>query len=211
MFSGIIECSAKIREVIPSSDGSVIRIQVEKPQIYTDLHIGDSIACDGVCLTIETFDDEAMVFAIGHETMSLLGWKAETLLGRTLNLERSLRLGDRIHGHLVSGHVEALGRVQQGTHVGENLILRISVPESLRPYVWLKGSITIQGVSLTINQIDLECLSVCLIPETLKRTNLASLKVGDAVNLEPDYFAKGLMHYLSTQPRQQALESGENK
>jgi riboflavin synthase len=203
MFSGIIECSAKIREVIPSSDGSVIRIQVEKPQIYTDLHIGDSIACDGVCLTIETFDDEAMVFAIGHETMSLLG--------RTLNLERSLRLGDRIHGHLVSGHVEALGRVQQGTHVGENLILRISVPESLRPYVWLKGSITIQGVSLTINQIDLECLSVCLIPETLKRTNLASLKVGDAVNLEPDYFAKGLMHYLSTQPRQQALESGENK
>lgn len=199
MFTGIIEEKAIIRTINQEPGLEVIRIGVARPTSFDDVKTGDSIACNGVCLTIETLTDREMVFALGFETLNLVKWTAQDLQGKTLNLERSLRLGDRIHGHLVSGHVEAVGKVQEVRSVGSNIVLVVHFPSELSAFLWKKGSITINGVSLTVNSVENQTLEVCLIPETIKRTNLGELMVGDSVNLEPDYFAKSIMHYFKGQ------------
>lgn len=183
-------------------DASLIRIKVKKPIEFNDLKSGDSIATDGVCLTVEAFDNETMTFALAAETLRVLSWspdEPQKLVGKKVNLERSLRFGDRIHGHLVTGHVDSLGIVTKSEGVGENLSLDIQVADSVLPFLWNKGSITLNGVSLTINQLRHSVVSVGLIPETLKRTNLGDLKIGDRVNVEPDYMAKALCRMMETQ------------
>lgn len=191
MFSGIVEATAPILSA-KSSEG-LVRIQVQKPEFFDDLKIGDSVAVDGACLTVEKFDQDSIQFALAAESLKVLRWpEAEKLMGRILNLERSLRFGDRIHGHLVSGHVEGLGEVREVNWIGESLILKIELPKTVKPYIWKKGSITLHGVSLTINDIQNLQIEVCLIPETQKRTNLSLLKVGDFVHVEPDWMARAL-------------------
>lgn len=198
MFSGIIEVTAKIIEVLPQNQS--VQIKVARPHDFDDLKNGDSIATNGVCLTVEKFDKTSIQFSLGYETIQVLKLKVDQLVGRTVNLERSLRFGDRIHGHLVTGHVDSLGLLTKKNKVGDNLILRVQLSKHLAPYIWKKGSVTLHGVSLTVNEVyltnspDFE-LEVCLIPETLKRTNLDNLKVGDAINIEPDYFAKALYNF----------------
>lgn len=208
MFSGIVESVQPIVSVQKGS-GPLIRILVAKPSQFTDLNIGDSVAVDGVCLTVEAFDSETVTFAVAAETLRVLQWSPEapdSLKGRKLNLERSLRFGDRIHGHLVTGHVDSLGTVLRSEGLGESWFLDVAVADSVLPYLWKKGSITINGVSLTINELktDLEgaCVSVGLIPETVKRTNLGELTVNATVNIEPDYMAKALQRMLQTQKEQ---------
>lgn len=190
-------------------DASLIRIKVKKPMEFSDLKPGDSIATDGVCLTVEAFDNETMTFALAAETLRVLSWspnEPHKLVGKKVNLERSLRFGDRIHGHLVTGHVDSLGLVTKSEGVGENLSLDIQVADSVLPFLWNKGSITLNGVSLTVNQLRASVISVGLIPETLKRTNLGALKVGDRVNVEPDYMAKALCRMMETRKDTQNLK-----
>lgn len=201
MFSGIVESVQPI-VFVQKGLGSLIRIRVSKPSEFNDLKVGDSIAVDGVCLTVESFDSETITFALAAETLRILQWSPEnpeSLKGRKLNLERSLRFGDRIHGHLVTGHVDSLGLVTRSEGQGENWFLDVKVADSLLPFIWKKGSITLNGVSLTINELKGSTVSVGLIPETLKRTNLGDLKIGSMINVEPDYMAKALQRMLQTQ------------
>lgn len=189
MFSGIVETTTRIRNVEPHE--SVVRVTVDKPDFFHDLKIGDSIACNGVCLTVEKISDATIQFALVEETLKMIGVSsAESLINQTWNLERSLRFGDRVHGHLVTGHVEAQGTVTRSQNDGEAWFVDVQIPDSIAPYLWKKGSISMQGVSLTIHEFVNQTFSVCLIPETIKRTNLAELKVGQKVNIETDYLAK---------------------
>jgi riboflavin synthase len=207
MFSGIVESLQPVLTV-QKGTGPLIRVKVQKPAEFDDLKVGDSIATDGVCLTVEEFESSSITFALAAETLKVLRWSPENpeaLLGKKLNLERSLRFGDRIHGHLVTGHVDSLGEVIRSEGLGENWFLDIQVADSVLPFIWKKGSITLNGVSLTINELIGNKVSVGLIPETLKRTNLGELKVGSFVNVEPDYMAKALQRMMQTEanlPRQ---------
>jgi riboflavin synthase len=190
MFSGIVE---SVMPILHSQElPNAYRIQIQKPEQFDDLKLGDSIACDGVCLTVEAFDDQTMTFALAAESIRILEWKPEKFLHKKINLERSLRFGDRIHGHLVTGHVDSLGDVVKAELDGESLFIDVKVADSILPYLWKKGSITLNGVSLTVNEVLGHVISVCLIPETIKRTNLGLLKKGDRINVEPDYLARAI-------------------
>lgn len=194
MFSGIVEA---VMPIVSSQElPNAYRIQIKKPSEFNDIKLGDSIACDGVCLTVEAFDDSQMTFALAAETIKVLQWNPQSWLGKQVNLERSLRFGDRIHGHLVTGHVDSLGEVTRAELVGESFFLNVKVQDSILPYVWKKGSVTLNGVSLTVNELEGSVVSVCLIPETLKRTNLGLLKVGSRINVEPDYMARAIQRSL---------------
>lgn len=199
MFSGIIESVMPIlsSEELPNA----YRVKIKKPSEFDDIKLGDSIACDGVCLTVEAFDAEQMTFALAAETIKVLEWTPASWLGKRINLERSLRFGDRIHGHLVTGHVDSLGTVSRAELLGESFFLDVKIQKSMGTFVWKKGSITLNGVSLTVNQVqELESgefvVSVCLIPETLKRTNLGDMKIGSRLNVEPDYMARAIQRSL---------------
>jgi riboflavin synthase len=196
MFSGIVETQSRVLKALQDRD--LLRIEVERPQDFDDIRIGDSIATSGVCLTVETFSEKNMTFALGAETLKVTGWTKDALLARPVNLERSLRFGDRIHGHMVSGHVDTVGEVALIEDVGGSVQLNVQAPKSILGYVWKKGSWAVNGVSLTINSVEGDIVGMCLIPETLKRTNLGELKKGDRVNLEVDMVARGLIQYLKT-------------
>lgn len=194
MFSGIVE---SVMPIVSSQElPNAYRIKIKKPSEFNDIKIGDSIACDGACLTVEAFDDSQMTFALAAETIKVLKWNPQSWVGKQVNLERSLRFGDRIHGHLVTGHVDSLGEVMRADFEGESFLLDVRVMDSVLPYVWKKGSVTLNGVSLTVNELNGNVVSVCLIPETLKRTNLGGLQVGSPVNVEPDYMARAIQRSL---------------
>ncbi|MGZ3769391.1 MAG: riboflavin synthase [Bdellovibrio sp.] len=194
MFSGIIE---SVMPIVSSEElQNAYRIQIKKPTEFDDIKLGDSIACDGVCLTVEAFDNDKITFALAAETIKVLQWNPKSWIGKKVNLERSLRFGDRIHGHLVTGHVDSLGNVTRASLDGASFFLDVKVQNSVLPYVWKKGSITLNGVSLTVNELSGDIVSVCLIPETLKRTNLGELKVGSLVNVEPDYMARAIQRSI---------------
>jgi riboflavin synthase len=196
MFSGIVESqsAALSCEALPGA----YRLRLERPTDFTDIRTGDSVSVDGVCLTVEALDQESLTFTLAAETVRVLRWNMDSAKGRRFNLERSLRWGDRIHGHMVSGHVDSLGEVVRVEHAGESLFIDVRLQPSLLAYVWPKGSIAIHGVSLTVNTVIGDVISVCLIPETQKRTNLSALKVGDLVNIEPDPMARAVARVLET-------------
>lgn len=194
MFSGIVEA---VMPIVSSQElPNAYRIQIKKPNEFNDIKLGDSIACDGVCLTVEAFDESQLTFALAAETIKILDWQPQSWIGKVVNLERSLRFGDRIHGHLVTGHVDSLGEVLRAELQGESFFLDVKVQDSILPYVWKKGSVTLNGVSLTINELNGSVVSVCLIPETLKRTNLGLLKPGSKINVEPDYMARAVQRAM---------------
>lgn len=201
MFSGIVEATSPIEKTEAMNHAT--RIFMRKPREFNDMKIGDSIAVDGVCLTLETQSSEEMSFTVAAETLKVLRWNHQSWQGRVMNLERSLRFGDRIHGHLVTGHVDSLGEVTTSQALGDSWILRVKIDGSLLALVWKKGSITLNGVSLTVNEIEkttegAAVVEVCLIPETLKRTNLGLLTPGNWINVEPDYMAKAMLRAIET-------------
>lgn len=196
MFSGIIEAKSKVLEfkpLDPENPQNLVRIQIEKPLHFNDLKTGDSIAVNGICLTVESFNDETIQFALGYETLQIARWDERTLQKVELNLERSLRIGDRVHGHFVTGHVDGRAEVVRSFAQGGSWMLDIRVSPAMAPYVWPKGSLALNGVSLTINAVEKDILGFCLIPETVQRTNLAALKAGDSVLVEADQMARALV------------------
>lgn len=197
MFSGIVEAVAPVVSI--KSLKKAYQICIKKPSDFDDLKVGDSVAVDGVCLTVENFDSEQMTFTIAAETLQVTGWTEANLSNARLNLERSLRMGDRIHGHLVAGHVDGVGEILSRERDGESLWYWIQFPKELAPMFWKKGSVSLKGVSLTINEVKGLSLSVCLIPETLRQTNLSDLLVGEKVNLEVDTLARAMIHYMKTE------------
>lgn len=196
MFSGIIEEVSSITRVIKGQQS--LQITIKKPKGFEDLSVGDSIAVNGVCLTLEKFNENEMEFTLGHETLQVTTWTQELLLIRPVNLERSMKISQRIHGHFVLGHIDGLAQVIEKSWAGESLIFKIEIPNKYHCFVWPKGSITLNGVSLTINSVDVNRLSVCLIPETLRRTNLTHVEVGEFFTFEVDSMARAFVHLWQT-------------
>ena len=186
MFTGIVEAVGELREVLPREGGVSIIVAAEGLS-FDDVALGDSIAVNGVCLTVveqigKTFRADVSDATLGCTT-------GLTQLGR-VNLEKALRLADRLGGHLVSGHVDGIGSVTVFEPIGESFRLEVKIPQPLARFVAPKGSICINGVSLTTNTVDGAVFSVNLIPHTLAVTTLGDLKVGDAVNIEVDLIAR---------------------
>lgn len=194
MFAGIVEARASLVGV--DQRPQLTEITVEKPSDWDDLHIGDSIAVNGVCLTLEKFSPSTMVFSLGPETLRVTHWQPRS--GDIVNLERSLKLGDRIHGHFVCGHVDDVGLLVETVDGNGVRDLTIEFSESFAPFVWRKGSVAVHGVSLTVNDVQGRRFRVGLIPETLKRTNLSLKKSGDRVHLEADAMARAWYHWRKT-------------
>ncbi len=192
MFSGIVESQTQITSI--EEKDQALKLTIERPFIFNDINEGDSISVDGTCLTVETVTPEQIQFTVGAETLRLTTWGLPGLQVKTVNLERSLKVGDRIHGHLVMGHADGTGKVHEIKKAGESSIITLALPKFLTPYVWSKGSLAVNGVSLTINEVRDDLVSVCLVPETLRRTNLSRLKAGDLVNIEVDSMARAIVH-----------------
>jgi riboflavin synthase len=191
MFSGIVEGQTRVLSVTERE--TVSELVLDRPPYVEDASLGDSIAVNGVCLTVEKFDSKSLTFILGPETLKILRW-SKNLIGKSVNIERSLKLGDRVHGHLVTGHVDRVAEVVDTKNSGEALFLTLQIPQNLTPLVWKKGSIAVNGVSLTVNDVKGTNVELCLIPETLRRTNLGALKVGDSVSIEVDNLARGILH-----------------
>ncbi len=193
MFTGLIQSLAPVRQLIPSPPGQ--RLVIECAELARGAALGDSIAINGCCLTVVSLDGDLMAFEAGPETLSRTNLH-ELSPGRVVNLEPSLRVGDRLGGHFVTGHVEAVGRLEQRMDDRDWSTLWFSFPPPLARYMVEKGSIAVDGVSLTLVDVTADRFSVALIPHTLAVTTLGRLKVGDRVNLETDLLAK----YAQKQP-----------
>ncbi|QNM95262.1 riboflavin synthase [Chitinimonas koreensis] len=198
MFTGIVEATGKIATVQPL-EGEGLRVMVVSEHFpLADVAIGDSIAVSGACMTVVAKTERSFKFDISAESLRCTVGLDDP--GREVNLEKAMRFGDRVGGHLVSGHVDGLGEVMKFQQVGESWQLVVQAEKSLAKYVAIKGSIVIDGVSLTTNQVkdvqDRCIFSVNLIPHTVEVTTLKNLKVGDKVNLEIDLIARYLERML---------------
>ncbi|MDR1163118.1 MAG: riboflavin synthase [Candidatus Accumulibacter sp.] len=196
MFSGIISALGSITKLTPRNDGaSTVRLTIDGGGLdMNDVSIGDSIACGGVCLTVVEHDDRTFSVDVSPETLSCtVGLSAPG----PVNLEKALRLADRLGGHLVSGHVDGVGEVLRFDPVGDNRLLSVRAPRELARYIARKGSVCINGVSLTTNTVDGAEFSINLIPHTLEKTTLGALRPGDTVNLEIDVIARYVERMLN--------------
>lgn len=207
MFTGIITAVGRIAEVRDLGESSAHgkQLTVEAPPGYLDdVGLGDSIAINGACMTATAIDVTAGRFAIDISAESLARTKGLDQVG-PVNLEKALRANDRLGGHIVSGHVDGIGTVEQFEAVGESWLLRVLAPVALAKYLAYKGSITVNGVSLTVNQVEdvpQGCvISINLIPHTVQNTALHVLAPGVKVNLEIDLIARYVERMLSVEAR----------
>ena len=196
MFSGIVAALGKIQRIEPLTGG--VRLNIEAARLgMEDVAIGDSIAVNGVCLTVVSKSATAFDADVSKESLNCtVGLNAQDA---EVNLEKAMRLSDRIGGHLVSGHVDGVGEVVQFEPVGESMLLRIRAPQALARYIARKGSVAIQGVSLTVNAVEGDVFDINLIPHTVSVTTLRHLKPGSPVNLEVDQIARYCERMLSYQ------------
>ncbi len=189
MFTGIVEDVGKIRalEALPSEQA--LKLTVTAPLLDDEQPLGASLAVDGVCLTVTAWRRGEVEAVVGPETV------ARTTLGKlgagaTVNLERPLRVGDRLGGHMVAGHVDAVGQIAEVAPRAEAVDVTVRAPATLLRYVIEKGSIAVDGISLTVNAVDAESFTVSLIPHTQTATTLAQKGAGAPVNLEVDLIGK---------------------
>jgi len=186
VFTGIIEAIGRVAAV--NSAGQSAAVTIDGADLdMSDIAVGDSIACNGVCLTVTGLVHGGFAVDVSQETLRVTaGFGA----GAAINLEKSMRLSDRLGGHLVSGHVDGVGTIMAVKPVDANREIMVRFPAELGRYIARKGSIGINGVSLTVNVVTTDTFSVNLIPHTLAVTNLKELKQGDRVNLEIDLVAR---------------------
>jgi riboflavin synthase len=192
MFTGIVEQRGRVR----AAGG---RLEVEAGGFAAGVSIGESVAVNGVCLTVSGREDGSLSFDLAEETLERTTLGALTP-GDAVNLERPVTLLGRLGGHLVQGHVDGVGTVQAAAPDQSGETMRISLPEALRPYVVEKGSIAVDGVSLTVASVDDGSFTVALIPHTLAATTLGKAAAGDRVNLEVDVLAKYVESLLGRKP-----------
>lgn len=204
MFTGIIEEVGTIAQVHPESSGLTVKIKAET--VLEDTKVGDSIAVDGPCLTVRTLNQDGFTVDISEETL-----RKTTLrlcqVGTKVNLERSLRLGDRLGGHLVLGHVDEVATISGWKNEGTSSIMQVTVSPKVKPYIAYKGSIAVDGVSLTISNVLDNRFEVALIPHTLQVTTLGEKQDGDTVNIEVDVMARYIETLMQNQiPPSQTLD-----
>lgn len=193
MFTGIVEAMGVVESI--EARGRLVELAVAAPGLAGEVRLGDSVAVNGACLTITREDPACLHFEAVRETLdrtSLGGLEP----GARVNLERALRAGDRLDGHIVQGHVDEAGRVRALDREGEDVRLRLDCSGSFAELLVKKGSVAIDGVSLTVVGVEPAGFDVALIPHTLEVTTLGSLRPGAAVNLEADVFGKYVKRYL---------------
>lgn len=198
MFTGLVEELGKVCNV--SRGAHSIRLTVEAKQVLSDVKIGDSIAVDGACLTVVEYNTNAFTVDIMPETFDRTTLSSRKL-GDSVNLERTLRVGDRLGGHIVSGHVDAIGTLVSVTPRDNANILHIRVPENLGPFVIPQGSVAVDGVSLTVVDCGNDWFEVSLIPHTWDVTILSRKKEGARVNVETDVLGKYIHRMLLANTR----------
>ena len=188
MFTGLVEGQGQIEGITP--EGDAIRLDVRLPDdISNGLALGDSVAINGCCLTVVSLDGQAAAFQAGTETLSKTNL-GDLIDGSPVNLERSLAANARLGGHFVQGHVDGVGKVHDIDRAGEWVTMWFEIPEQLAKYLVPKGSVAVDGISLTVVEVETKRFSVALIPHTLEVTTLGIRNVGDAVNIETDILGK---------------------
>ena len=198
MFTGIIEAVGQIRQVEQRDKGVRLTIASERLD-FSDVGVGDSIAANGVCLTVTSLAGNAYTVDVSQESLNCTVGLSEP---GEINLEKAMRLSDRLGGHLVSGHVDGVGDVVSFTDIGESWRLAVRAPQELAKFIAVKGSITINGVSLTVNRVAGAEFELNLIPHTLAMTTLNELKAGARVNLEIDLIARYVERMMNAEKEQ---------
>ena len=193
MFTGLIEDLGTLRDIRIGSDQARLTVETKLPM--AELSLGESIAVNGVCLTVTTFGDGAFTADVSPETLkcSTLG---HLVRGARVNLERALRLSDRLGGHLVTGHVDGQGRIIERRKDGNAWRFRFQTDAAVSSFLVAKGSVAIDGISLTVNDVTENTFSLAIIPLTMAKTTLQDSKVGDDVNLETDLIGKYVARFL---------------
>lgn len=203
MFNGVIRNLGRIKKV--EGDNDLKTIEILCPGFPDNKKTGDSIAVDGACLTIKTIETDSFTAEIMPETTS------RTIIndysaGQTVNLEQPLKVGNFLDGHYVSGHVDYAAPVKKIDKSGSAIDLTVFIPAQFRKYFAIKGSVAVNGVSLTVSKVETDSFTVSLIPETQKNTNLGSLKVNDKVNIEIDIFSRYLESLLNNKEQEITYE-----
>lgn len=207
MFTGIVEEMGSIERIVGGSQASIVTIRASK--VLTDAHLGDSIAVNGVCLTVTSFSGDRFTVDVMPETMrnTNLG---SLKRGDQVNLERALAVGSRLGGHLVSGHVDGTGSIVERRKHANAVLFRIQTDAALLRYMIPRGSVTIDGISLTLVEVNEHDFSVSIIPHTLEHTCLDDKMQGDTVNLECDLIGKYVERLLSVRVEQPG-EKGQSR
>lgn len=199
MFTGIIQQLGTIK-IIKEQNG-ILKLTIEAPKISRSKKNGDSIAVDGICLTVTSTDSRTFSLEAIPETQKMTIISAYKK-GSKVNLENPLKIGEELGGHFVSGHVDFISTLKKIFTAGESKIFTFSLPRKFIKFFALKGSVTVNGVSLTISDVTSDTFEVSLIPETLKNTNLSSLEIKDQVNIEVDLISRYLDSLLKNKSRQ---------
>ena len=193
MFSGIVESIGEVGSIENSNNS--ISLKITKPSSFNDVRLGDSISVNGVCLTVSLLKDNFFIVDVINETLDVTNL-GNLKMGNCVNLERAIRYNDRVGGHLLQGHIDSTASIHNIKEGPESVDMTLSMRRDLISYCIYKGSIGINGVSLTISAIDDKMVTVSLIPHTLENTNLSSLEVGDSVNIETDMISKYIKNHL---------------
>lgn len=187
MFTGLVEETGTVEKIKDAGEGG--RIEISAEEVFEDAEIGDSINVSGACLTVEEFTEAGVKIFLAEETLDRT-WFSELEEGDEVNLERSLTPNDRMGGHYVQGHVDSVSEILEIEELEEGWNFTFSIPENAEEYIVEKGFIAIDGVSLTVTEVDEESFSVTIIPESWNKTNLSQVSEGDQVNIEADVMAK---------------------
>lgn len=195
MFTGLVEEKGNVVSIVPTNNGTAVEVTISASVVQSDAAIGDSIAINGCCLTVIKIDGNHLSFEAGSETLSRtnLGKLQE---GSPVNLERALAAGQRMGGHYVSGHIDALATVDQRNEDGQWAEFWFKLPPEWTRQMANKGSVAVDGISLTLVDVQSDRFSVALIPHTLEATTLGQRNVGDTVNIETDLLAKYVQQQL---------------
>ncbi|HIZ77609.1 MAG TPA: riboflavin synthase [Firmicutes bacterium] len=196
MFTGIIEEKGIVKSITLRGESGFLEIQCQK--VLEDTKLGDSIAVNGACLTVTSLEQDAFTADVMAETLRRTSLK-ELKKGSFVNLERALQIGHRLGGHMVSGHVDGIGIIRKLEPQGIAMVMTISTKSSITEGIIEKGSVAIDGISLTVVSVEEEAFSVSLIPHTIQETNLAHKKPGSTVNLETDMIGKYVKKFLTSE------------
>ena len=207
MFTGIIEGLGTIREIRPEGQGK--RMTVDADFFLEQTKIGDSICVSGACLTVVMIDEKRFTVDVSPETLSKTTFGG-TKIGDRVNLERALRLSDRIDGHLVSGHIDGTGTVTLKQNIGNAIVVSFKVPEFISHYMIQKGSVAVDGISLTINNCGHDSFDVSIVPHTAKMTTIGFKKAGDLVNIETDMIGKYVERFVGDKHRDEKKKGAGN-
>jgi riboflavin synthase len=191
MFCGIVEATSTVRAL--SRKKNLFTLAIAKPKTFDDVKIGDSIANDGVCLTVTSLKDGCFSFDLMKETLEATTLK-HLLPGKEVNLERAMKAEARVGGHFVTGHVDAVARIQKVVTLSNYVEYRISIPQSIRKFIAAKGSVAIDGISLTVGKVTKGWFAVYFIPHTLQVTTIGQKRAGDEVNIEVDLMARYILN-----------------